>query len=278
MIKLLLLLCILSFNAFAIDPMASYETSNIKDESLLNTLFKQMHRNKRNSSECYERAHVWSFQMLKNHNINSQKVFIYFTRKYNREIFGQWWFHVAPAVNLNNELYLLDPEFISKAVPFEAWKNGAIDHAIKKLTPIKINYENEISSLTEEKKTLNLNSRRGRKRLRYIDSRTAWLNSELERMLIKDTRIVQANERNWPFEDGRKELVDIDCPIITNYSDYKKAQEQAYCYIQMSNMYVWEPSELEKLETKDQNKTEFVNSEIYTSYKKAFKGRFPYRF
>tara|TARA_Y100000385_G_C12924253_1_gene563950 strand:- start:521 stop:814 length:294 start_codon:yes stop_codon:yes gene_type:complete len=97
-------------------------------------------------------------------------------------------------------------------------------------------------------------------------------------MLIKDTRIIDANERNWPFQDGRKKLIDIDCPIITNYNDYKKAQEEAYCYIQMANMYVWEPGELEKLEYEDQNKTEFVNSEIYTSYKKAFRGRFPYRF
>ena len=271
-----IILYLISFSAFAINPMAGYQTSNIKDENYLIKLFNQLHRNKRSSSECYERAHVWSYQMHKIHNINSQKMFVFFTNKYKREINGQWWFHVAPGVLFNNELYMFDPEFLDTPVTYESWKNGCIEHAVKKLTPIKIKYEKEITSLLAE--SPNANTRRGRKRIAYIRSRVDWLKSELKRMLLTDKKIIKADHTNWPFDDGRKEMIDINCPLITNYSEWKVAQETEYCYMQPTNMFVWEPSELEKLENEDQNKEAFVNSEVYTSYKKGFRGRFPYRF
>lgn len=277
--KIFLMLFFITTSVFAIDPMAGYQTSNIKDQNVLNNIFKDLYQHRRRSSttQCFERAHVWSYQMFVNQNIYSEKVFIYFTRKFIREINGDWWFHVAPGVLYNSELYMLDPEFLNRPVPFTMWKNGAIDHAIKKLTPIKINYEREITALNKEKENLNSSRRRDRKRINYINNRIQWLQSELERMLIDKVRVIPTDEHNWPYKDGMKSIVELDCPFITNYSEYKQAQESAYCYIQKTNMYVWEPSELEKLEEQDTNKTEFVPSEVYTSFKKAFRGRFPFR-
>lgn len=277
---LILILLFITTSVSAIDPMQDYVVTNLTSSEDLNRIFENLNTQykKLKITQCYDRAHFWAYQMYRDDNIFSQKVFIYFTNKYKREIHGAWWFHVAPGVNLNSELYVLDPEFLKSAVPFEAWKNGAIDHAIKKLTRIKINYENEIEKLLNEESKLNQETRYGKNRKAFIDRRITWLNSELERMLIKNARIIPANNQNWPFQDNRKELIEIECPVVTNYSEYKKAQESAYCYIQHSNMFVWEPGELEKLEYLNENKTSFINNEVFTAFKKTFRGSFPYIF
>jgi hypothetical protein len=269
-----------SINTFAIDSMLNYQSSNIEDSNLLEEMFRNLNRNKKRfgTTQCFNRAHYWSYQLQQDYGVNTQKVFIYFTRKFTREINGDWWFHVAPAMYLNDELYVLDPEFLSKPVKFEAWKNGAIDHAIRLLTPLKIKYENEIASLNKELPILG-DGRRHRRRKNYINSRLNWLKSELKRRLIDKAEIVEVNKDNWPYDDNRKQIIKLDCPIISNYSEYAKlenAHKNAYCYIQMANMYVWEPGELEELEYLDENKIEFDIREVFTAFKDTFKGRFPY--
>ena len=96
-------------------------------------------------------------------------------------------------------------------------------------------------------------------------------------MLLSDKRVIKTDESNWPYKDRFKEIVDIPCPRISNYSEYKMAQETEYCFIQETNMYVWEPSELEKLENLDNNKEEFVYSEVYTAFKQTFRGKFAFQ-
>jgi hypothetical protein len=51
-------------------------------------------------SQCFNRAHIWSYEWKMKHNINSQKLFIFFSRKYIRENNFQWWFHVAPYMHV----------------------------------------------------------------------------------------------------------------------------------------------------------------------------------
>lgn len=277
---IILFILVSTTNIFAIDAMESYHTSSIESEQLLSSMFKSLNTNYKRfkTTQCFNRAHYWSYQMYRDHGVYSQKVFIYFTKKYKREIHGAWWFHVAPGVYLDNTLYILDPEFLKKAVPFEAWKNGAIDHAIRKLTSIKINYDSQIEKFTNELTSLNTATRYGRRRSQFLNQKISWYKSELDRMLISNASVVPTNKDNWPYNDNRKELIEINCPIVTNYSEFKQAQENAYCYIQHSNMFVWEPGELEKLEDKSENKSSFNNSEVYTAFKETFKGGFPYRF
>ena len=49
-------------------------------------------------SQCYNRAHIWSYEWFLKHNINSNKTWIFFTRRYIRKFKFEWWFHVAPSV------------------------------------------------------------------------------------------------------------------------------------------------------------------------------------
>jgi hypothetical protein len=276
--RLILFLSLITFNASAIDAMTSYQTTNIKNEAHLYSLFDKLYRHKKSVSQCYDRAMTWSYQLYREDNVFTQKYFIYFTAKYRREIWSKWWFHVAPGVLFQNEPYVFDPEFLKKPVSLEAWKNGAIDHAIKLLTPLKIKYEKEIAGLQNQNSALNPHDGKQAKLIQKNNNRIQWLENELKRRLIADKRIIKADQNNWPFNDKREELIDIDCPIITDYSQYKNVQETEYCFIQLAPMYVWEPSELEKMENQSENKVNFINSEVFSAYKRAFKGNFPYRF
>lgn len=73
-----------------------YEPSVLNTYQEAQKIFKGLNPYYRNGSECYNRAHVWSYESLTKHGLNSMKVFMFYTRKYIREYNFKWWFHVAP--------------------------------------------------------------------------------------------------------------------------------------------------------------------------------------
>lgn len=80
-------------------------------------------------SECFERAHLWSLRAEKVHGIAMEKVYLYFTYKFQMRHrvttrWGRaftWWFHVAPAVRVNGELWVMDATFTDRAMPLQEW-------------------------------------------------------------------------------------------------------------------------------------------------------------
>ncbi len=81
------------------DPAFQFTVFNSFAEAQLR--FNGMDTNYRNKSQCYNRAHAWSYDMAVRHGVNSGKVFIFFTSKYIRAYRYEWWFHVAPYVMVN---------------------------------------------------------------------------------------------------------------------------------------------------------------------------------
>lgn len=75
----------------------SYRPSTLRSLDWAKKYFSESKRNEK-ESQCYNRAHVWSYEWFKKHKFNSSKVFIFFTRKFIREHNFTWWFHVAPSV------------------------------------------------------------------------------------------------------------------------------------------------------------------------------------
>ena len=112
----IMILFLLSSLAFANDPMENYTPSNLTSYDSLNEAFSKLSQNNKRRSECFDRAHYWSYQMHHDLNLNSVKYFVFFTKKYKREIHGEWWFHVAPGLKLQSQEYVLDPEFLTKPV------------------------------------------------------------------------------------------------------------------------------------------------------------------
>lgn len=57
-------------------------------------------RIKHKESQCFNRAHVWSYEWYKKRQFYSSKIFLFFTRKFIREHKFEWWFHIAPYVHV----------------------------------------------------------------------------------------------------------------------------------------------------------------------------------
>jgi hypothetical protein len=257
---------------FAGNPaLKDYQPTNLKNFEQVNEAYDNLNKYSKPGSQCYNRAHYWAFELYQKLGIQSKKAIIYFTAKYKRHINGQWWFHTAPVVTMNKKDYVLDPEFLDRAVTLESWKNGCIDHAIWQLTPQKISKEKQLVEITEKLKDANLIPRSKDQLLAKKKEIEDYLKYyHLEKPLLK------TNEENYPYKD-LKEIADIDCPIIDNFSEIAQRQDNALCFIQFANMYYWEPGELELLEAgKQEPKMSWDNSEVFTAFKKAFKGRFPY--
>ena len=119
-VYLFILFQIISFNVLAVDPIENYSGTEVKTYAELNNLFTSLNKRSKRNSQCYERAHVWSYELFDSKNIFSYKAFIFFTRKYITNFDKNWWFHVAPSIKLNSDFYVFDPEFLTKPVPLNA--------------------------------------------------------------------------------------------------------------------------------------------------------------
>lgn len=75
------------------------EPTVLSSINLARTYFRYA-RMKNKESQCFNRAHVWSYEWKTDKNINSAKMFIFFSVKYIREHDFHWWFHVAPYVHV----------------------------------------------------------------------------------------------------------------------------------------------------------------------------------
>lgn len=124
-----LILILLSTQAMAqLYSPSSSDISESEAESLFEVLKKENDRMDQ-KSECFERAHMWAPRAEKNHDIKMEKVYLFFTYKFQMRHrvtsrFGRpfaWWFHVAPAVRVNGELMVMDATFTDKPETVNNW-------------------------------------------------------------------------------------------------------------------------------------------------------------
>lgn len=221
--KIILLMSLFSLNALAslplitlsdvedkytsgqTNPMDNFTPSNLETKQELNNVFYSLkNTNKwtaKPNTQCFNRAHYWAKSIKDNFDLNTMKVHIYFTRKYARSVSDKWWFHVAPMLGMNGELFVLDETFFNKPVTLAAWENWAM------------------------------------------------------------RKLYRGNG-----------LQDYRCKVIENISEFyeKENQENEFCNIQVSSMYYWEPSELEKLEKENIVRSEFSSLDLQTAVKNIF--------
>jgi hypothetical protein len=75
---------------------AFYSATILPNYTSAEKIFQGMNVNWKLITECTDRAHVWSYEEWKKHNLYSKKVFLFFTNTYIREYRHEWWFHVSP--------------------------------------------------------------------------------------------------------------------------------------------------------------------------------------
>lgn len=89
------------------------------------TIFKNLRKGARSRSQCYNRAHIWSYESKLSHKLDSMKVFMFYTRKYIREYNFEWWFHVAPYTYVNEggqpTERVLDLRFAREPLHMKSW-------------------------------------------------------------------------------------------------------------------------------------------------------------
>jgi hypothetical protein len=101
---------------FAPTDLQNFEQSSI----LFNTMINDGDRRR---TQCFKRAHIWSYDMWSNLGIYTQKIFIFYTQRYIQLEEFEWWFHVAPLVVANGEELVLDGTFMTKPVTLKEWKD-----------------------------------------------------------------------------------------------------------------------------------------------------------
>ncbi|MBF0311981.1 MAG: hypothetical protein HQK50_08365 [Oligoflexia bacterium] len=107
-----------------------FRPSIIPSMSVANQLFEEMPTNSKRRSQCFKRAHRWTYDMHSKHGINSMKIFVFYSERYMREYDDKWWFHVAPMVLVQEgssyEEIVLDPTFAESPLAQQDWVNLTI--------------------------------------------------------------------------------------------------------------------------------------------------------
>lgn len=102
----------------------NYEPSVVDGGRTAKRYFNES-RISRGSTQCYNRAEVWTYELWKKHGVKSQKIFLFFSRKYIREHHFGWWFHVAPLVTTKEwsgkSEKVFDPRFITAPRDIDWW-------------------------------------------------------------------------------------------------------------------------------------------------------------
>lgn len=125
-----LFLFLLSFNAFAADIKLrdfNWTLTDVSRRGLTKeALFSSMDRSfvKLGSSICSNRALMWANNFKQSRNLDTGKIFLYYTKKKGDISLKTWWYHVAPVINENSTQWVMDagfPGFIDRPLSKEDW-------------------------------------------------------------------------------------------------------------------------------------------------------------
>jgi hypothetical protein len=112
-------------NKNLLPPLVNFEPTVLQNMDEATNVFKNFRRKETPWSQCYNRAHVWAYETKNRFNINTMKVFMFYTTKYIREYNFPWWFHVAPLTLVSEDggisEKVLDPYFAKNPLTLKDW-------------------------------------------------------------------------------------------------------------------------------------------------------------
>lgn len=125
------------------EAKTAYDPTVLPDSAAANPIFRSFNPDARSKSQCYNRAHVWAYESKREFNLDSMKVFMFFTSKYIRDYNYYWWFHVAPGTLVQTpegpSERVLDPAFMKAPVPTQTWTNYFVKP--KPVCPVVTRYQ-----------------------------------------------------------------------------------------------------------------------------------------
>jgi hypothetical protein len=104
----------------------TYDPTVIENLELVTTYFQEA-KYVDKESQCYNRAHIWSYEWFTKNSINSMKTWLFFTRRYIRKFKFDWWFHVSPSVRLIHngvqKEMVMDVKYARGPLEIKNWTN-----------------------------------------------------------------------------------------------------------------------------------------------------------
>jgi hypothetical protein len=118
----------MDLNHFRFHQLRAFAPTDLRTYDQVNHVFKNMlNDGDKSRSQCFKRAHMWVYDMWSKEGVFSEKIFIFYTKRYAALEEFDWWFHVAPMVTAGGTEYVMDGTFMSRPITVKAWK----DHFIK---------------------------------------------------------------------------------------------------------------------------------------------------
>jgi len=112
---------------FFVEESRDFKPTIIQGKQEALKIFERLRSNYTRKSECSDRAHIWAYDEFINHQIFSQKIFIFFTASYINKHSFKWWFHVAPMIKVqeNNSIqeYVLDYRYAHEPLLLKDWSD-----------------------------------------------------------------------------------------------------------------------------------------------------------
>ena len=102
-----------------------YQPAVVKNTNAALKIFNKMRKDYTKKGECYNRAHIWSYEEYQRSGFNSMKIFMFFTERYIRKYKFHWWFHVTPMTYIVSfkSPRTLDRRYTSGPRQTKTWSN-----------------------------------------------------------------------------------------------------------------------------------------------------------
>lgn len=114
----------MDLNRFQYNQLREFAPTDLQTVEKATEIFDNMlNDGDKGRSQCFKRAHMWAFDMWSKLNIQSEKLFIFYTKRYAILEDFEWWFHVAPMVTVAGEEYVMDGTFMQKPITVKEWKD-----------------------------------------------------------------------------------------------------------------------------------------------------------
>lgn len=115
--KLFAVFLLVSFSALAADlklkdydwKLTDIATKGYSKEKLYTSMDRKFIR--LGGSICSNRALMWANDFKRDHNLDTGKIFLFYTKKKGSASRKTWWYHVAPVVNEKGQIWVLDAGF-----------------------------------------------------------------------------------------------------------------------------------------------------------------------
>lgn len=114
----------MDLNFFQYNQLREFAPTDLQSVEKTTKIFNNMlNDGDKGRSQCFKRAHMWSYDMWSKLGVQSEKLFIFYTKRYAILEDFEWWFHVAPMVTVAGEEYVMDGTFMTKPITVKEWKD-----------------------------------------------------------------------------------------------------------------------------------------------------------